>query len=158
MKKEEFAQLLNGRQYGFDIFDMLDEEQQLQIEKNELLVCFGYQDDTLELRGIIFEETEISRYTEGENVYIYKNKDKEFTFLHESDYDELSDIFNQNGGFPISFKMLPIKIQWHPEELDCSWLITTEIPHATFDIMKKEKLYCRGIVLELKDIENYLKN
>ena len=34
---------------------------------------------------------------------------------------------------------------------DCS-------PSATFDIYDDEELYCRGIVLELSDIENYLKN
>ena len=150
MKKEELAQLLDGRQIG----DEMTDEEELQAEKNGLLVCFGYFNDLLELRGIINNRAEVY---EGGCVLLYKNKDQKITFLYESDYDELSDIFDKNG-YPISLRMLPIKIQWCPEELDCSWLITTDIPHATFDIYYDEELYCRGIVLEISDIENYLKN
>ena len=150
MKKEELAQLLNGRQYG----DEMTDEEQLQAEKNGLLVCFGYSNDLLELRGIIHNRAGVY---EGGCVLLYKNKDQKITFLYDSDYDELSDIFDKNG-YPISLRMLPIKAEWRPEELDCSWLITTDIPHATFDIYDDEELYCRGIVLELSDIENYLNN
>ncbi|QII69955.1 hypothetical protein G8C41_03705 [Apibacter sp. B3706] len=150
MKKEELAQLLNGRQYG----DEMTDEEQLQAKKNGLLVCFAASDDLLELRGIIHSGAGVY---EGGCVLLYKNKDQKITFLYESDYDEFSDIFDKNG-YPISLRMLPIKAEWCPEELACSWLITTDIPHATFDIYDDEELYCRGIVLELSDIENYLNN
>lgn len=150
MKKEELAILLNGRQY---VEEMTNEEQ-LQAKKNGLLVCFGYADYLLKLRGIMYDGTYI--YGEG-CIFLYKNKDQKIAFLEEPNYDELSEIFYQKG-LPISLKMLPIKAERYPEELACSWLITTDIPHATFDIYDNEKLFCRGIVLELSDIENYLKN
>ena len=150
MKKEELAQLLNGRKYREEMTD----EEHLQAKENGLLVCFAASDDLLELRGIIYSGAGVY---DGGSIFLYKNKDQKITFLDESDYDELSDIFDKNG-YPISLRMLPIKIQWCPEELDCSWLITTDIPHATFDIYDDEELYCRGIVLELSDIENYLNN
>ena len=150
MKKEELAQLLNGRQYG----DEMTDEEQLQARKNGLLVCYGYSYDLLELRGIIYSGAGVY---DGGSIFLYKNKDQKITFLNESDYDELSDIFDKKG-LPISLKTLPIKAEWCPEELACSWLITTDIPHATFDIYDDEELYCRGIVLELSDIENYLNN
>ena len=150
MKKEELAQLLNGRQIG----DEMTDEESLQAKENGLLVCFGYSDDLLVFRGIIHGGAGIY---DSRCIFLYKNKDQKITFLYESDYDELSDIFNRNG-YPISLRMLPIKAEWRPEELACLWLITTDIPHATFDIYDYDKLYCRGIVLELSDIENYLNN
>lgn len=150
MKKEELAQLLDGRQYR----EEMTEEEHLQARKNGLLVCFGYSYDFLEFRGIIYNRVELSG---GRGIFLYKNKDQKFAFLEESGYNKLSNFFYQKG-YPISLKVLPIKAKWYPEELDCTWLITTDIPHATFDIYDDDKLYCRGIVLELSDIENYLNN
>lgn len=150
MKKEELAQLLNGRQFGEEI----TYEEELQAKKNGLLVCFGYSGHLLELRGIMYKG--ICIYGEG-CIFLYKNKYQGIAFLKEPGYDELSKNFYQKG-LPISLKKLPIKAEWSPKEQDCSWLITTDIPHATFDIYYDGELYCRGIVLELTDIENYLKN
>ena len=150
MKKEKLAQLLNGRQYG----EEMTFEEEIQAKINGLLVCFGYSDYLLEFRGIMSKG--ICIYGEG-CIFLYKNKDQKIAFLEEPNYDELSKIFYQKG-LPISLKMLPIKGEWCQKELNCSWLITTDIPHATFDIYDDGELYCRGIVLELSDIENYLNN
>ena len=150
MKKEELAQLLNGRQYGEEMIY----EEHLQVKEDGLLVCFGYSDDLLELRGIVFNGVGIYG---GGSIFLYKDKDHKIAILEESNYDEIKEILE---GYNIDFILpkIPIKIQWCPEELDCSWLITTDIPHATFDIYNDGELYCRGIVLELTDIENYLYN
>ena len=154
MKKEELAQLLNGRQYG----EVMTYEEHLQAKEDGLLVCFGDSDDFLELRGIIYIGGGVY---EGGSIFLYKNKDQKFSFLGESNYDEIKEIL-EDYNLDFILPKIPIKIQWRPNwrpnELDCSWLIKTNIPHATFDLMKNEELYCRGIVLELSDIENYLKN
>ena len=150
MKKEELAQLLNGRQIGKE----MTYQEHLQARKNGLLVCYGHSYDLLEFRGIIYNR--VSFY-EGEDIFLYKNKDQKIAILEESNYDEIKEIL---AGYNLGFILpkIPIKIQWCPKELDCTWLITTDIPHATFDIYDDEDLYSRGIVLELSDIENYLKN
>ena len=48
-----------------------------------------------------------------------------------------------------------VRAVWQPKELKgASWLITTEIPHATFDIYddeNPEQIFCRGIVFALVD-------
>ena len=150
MKKEKLAQLLNGRQIGKE----MTYHEHLQARKNGLLYCYGYSYDLLELRGIIYNR--VSFYGGG-SIFLYKNKDQKFAFLDEPSYDELSATLDQKG-LPFSLKTLPIKAEWCPEELDCTWLITTDFPHATFDLMYNEELYCRGIVLEISDIENYLNN
>lgn len=150
MKKEELAQLLNGRQYR----EEMTYQEHIQARKNRLLVCFGYTDDFLEFRGIIYNRL---CFYEGEGLFLYKNKDHKIALLYESNYDEIKEILED---YNLSFILpkIPIKIQWFPEELNCSWLITTDIPHATFDIYDDEELYCRGIVLEISDIENHLNN
>ena len=150
MKKEELAQLLNGRQYE----EKMTYQEHLQARKNGLLYCYGYSYDLLELRGIIYNRVS---FCGGGSIFLYKDKDHKIAILGESNYDEIKEILE---GYNIDFILpkIPIKIQWCPEELDCSWLITTNIPHATFDIYDDDKLYCRGIVLELTDIENYLNN
>ena len=150
MKKEELAKILNDRQYGEEMIY----EEHLQAKEDGLLVCFGYSDDLLEFRGIMSDEAGIYG---GGSIFLYKNKDQKIAFLDESNYDEIKEILE---GYNMDFILpkIPIKIQWCPNELDCSWLIKINIPHATFDLMKNEELYCRGIVLELSDIENYLKN
>ena len=150
MKKEELANILNGRQYGEEMTD----EDHLQAKENGLLVCFGDTYDFLELRGIMDYGVRIFG---GGSIFLYKNKYQKFAFLEESSYDEIKEIL-EDYNLDFILPKIPIKIQWCPEELDCSWLITTDIPHATFDIYDDEELYCRGIVLELSDIENYLKN
>ena len=154
MKKEELAKILNGRQYGEEMTD----EDHLQAKENGLLVCFGDTYDFLELRGIMDYGVRIFG---GGSIFLYKNKDQKFSFLGESNYDEIKEIL-EDYNLDFILPKIPIKIQWspnwRPNELDCSWLIKTNIPHATFDLMKNEELYCRGIVLELSDIENYLKN
>ncbi|PQL89806.1 hypothetical protein [Apibacter sp. wkB309] len=150
MKKEELAQLLNGRQIG----EEMTYQEHLQARKNGLLVCYGYSYDLLEFRGIIYNR--VSFY-EGEDIFLYKDKDHKIGILYESDYDEIKESL-EDYNIDFILPKIPIKIQWRPIGRACLWLITTDIPHATFDIYDDEDLYSRGIVLELTDIENYLYN
>ena len=72
-------------------------------------------------------------------------KDIECTFL----------AFGHNSsGKPL---VIEVTAKWNPKELDCSWLIETGLPAATFDIIEEYgELYCRGIVIEKADIEEEL--
>lgn len=45
-----------------------------------------------------------------------------------------------------------IKALWCKEG-DYSWTYSTDIPHATFEVVDDGKPYCRGIVFALSDIE-----
>lgn len=46
---------------------------------------------------------------------------------------------------------LAIAAVWDSPSLDCSWSYNTLVPHATFDIMDEDGLYCRGVVIDIKD-------
>lgn len=148
MNKEQLAQILNGREYRDEI---TKEEEQLAKENN-LLVCFGASDDLLELRGII--DDEVSAY-DGGTALIVKKKGGKIDVMSENDFEEIEGLMDQND---LEFNLPSVKVvaEWCPEDLECSWRITSKIPHTTFDIMEDGELYCRGIVIHKSDIEERL--
>lgn len=148
MTKEQFAQLLNGRTYGNEI---TSEEEDLAKE-NGLLICFGASDDLLEMRGIIYEE--YGTYEGGTTLLVQKKTG--ISAIDLDKYNELMEILKDND-FELDIKRIPIKSEWCPSDLKCSWRISTTIPHATFDIMEDDGLYCRGIVMHISDIEPLIK-
>ena len=148
MTKEQFAQLLNGRTYGNEI---TTEEEDLAKE-NGLLICFGASDDLLEMRGIIYEE--YGTYEGGTTLLVQKKTGLSAIDLDK--YNELMEILKDND-FELDIKRIPIKSEWCPSDLKCSWRISTTIPHATFDIMEDDGLYCRGIIMHISDIEQLIK-
>lgn len=141
MTKESLAELLNGREYRNEISN----EEEKIAELNDLVVVFGASDDLLEFRGVV--DDEIGCF-DGGNAYLVKKK-KGWTVMDESDYDEKKE---QMEEFDSHFIGHEIEAVWSPDEPECSWLIKTEIPHATFDIMEDGELYCRGVVLSVKDL------
>lgn len=138
--KEQFAKILNGRQYAEEIT-----EQEHEIAKeNGLLVAFGYSDDNLELRGILYDE--YGAY-EGTCRYFKLDSNGKLEVI-EHDHAEPE---------PSTIPYLKIEAQWIPPDLDSSWLITANVPHATFDIFEDDNLFCRGIVIQMSDIERAIK-
>ena len=145
MTKEQFAEMLNGRQYREEI--TLKECK--AAEENGLVVIFGASDDLVEFRGAIYDEigawdgckfaiakpgTEIQRT--DEDKYYRAKKIEVVEFEHWKQVAENK------------FEAL-----WSPDELDCYWLIKTAMPHTTFDILEDGELYCRGVVIDIKDLK-----
>jgi hypothetical protein len=126
MKKEDLAFILNGRKRGDEI-----RKEEIKIAKDSgLVVVYGYSDDNLEFNGAI--DDEVDSY-DGTKVYInrkleIKKKPKEGRKLVEA--------------------------IWAPMDLYCSWLIKSDIPNVTFDIIDSEEneLFCRGIIFSIEDI------
>jgi hypothetical protein len=126
--KEELAALLNGREYGREVYRR---EERLAAE-SRLVVAFGSSDDLLELRGAI--DDEIGAYN-GTTVLItpdglLKNKCEysECPYFHEKilkTKDTVTAIWDKDG---------------------YSWVIESTLPYAPFDIMEDGEKYCRGIV------------
>lgn len=148
MNKEKFAQLLNGRQYG----DEITREEEKLAREHGLLVCFGASDDLLEFRGIVYDE--VGMYNGG-LAFLVKKKGDKIDIMSEYDFNEAQKIINGNN---LSFELPKVKIiaEWYPNDLKCAWRIKSDLPHATFDIMEDDELYCRGIVIEKDIIEQWL--
>lgn len=148
MNKEKFAELLNGRQYREEI----TKEEENQAKEHGLIVCFGQSDDLLEFRGAIYDE--IGAW-DGTVAHLVIAKGGNISILPSERHNELMEIFNETG-IEYSLPKVGISAVWSPKEPECSWLIKTEIPHVTFDILEDGELYCRGIVVSKEDIAKAL--
>lgn len=150
MTKETLAAQLNGCEYRNE----LSRELEGAADIHGLVVVFGSSDDLMEFRGAVNEE--IGAW-DGGKATIYLAADGNLKILSDQDFEELKEQLDDTG---ISLpKTVEIEAVWTPEELeDTSWLIKTELPHATFDVMEDDELYCRGIVIDMKDIKAALEN
>jgi len=54
----------------------------------------------------------------------------------------------------IDIPITEITAEWCPSDVECSWKISTELPHETFNIMEDGDLYCIGIVFDFSDIKD----
>jgi len=130
MNAQEFAALLNGREYRKELTQI---EEGLA-DKFGLTVCFGASDDLLEFRGMI--DDEIGAW-EGVTAGIRLDK------MKIVDDECCPECLAKE-------KIVEVKAVWCPKELGCSWLITTTAKEfAHFDIMEDGELYCRGVVIDL---------
>lgn len=148
MNKEQFAELLNGRQYR----DEITKDEEKLAKENGLLVCFGASDDLLEFRGIVYDE--VGAY-DGGSALLVKKKGGKIDVMSEDDFKEVQEIMDDKE---LDFELPKVEVvaEWCPDDLECSWRIKSDLPHATFDIMEDGELYCRGIVIEKSVIEQGL--
>jgi hypothetical protein len=133
MTTKDLAALLDGREYGNEI----TQPEAQQADSAGLVVVYGASDDLMEFEGAISDE--IGVYGGG-LAWLYKR----INWTVASDNDEEID----NSPYPA------IRAIWNHSNPDCSWLITTSIPHVTFNIMENGELYCRGIVFHITDIQD----
>lgn len=136
MTKEEFAALLNGREYGNEITS----DEYTQAKALGLVVLFGYSDDNMEFRGAINDE--IGCF-DGRTVLI--DKDGLLPSRESIDDDDELEKF-----FPRRRAAKEIEAIWDKDGY--SWTYKTDIPHAIFDIIEDGEKYCRGIVFAMVDL------
>lgn len=137
MNKEELAKRLDGRLIGNEI----SKEEEANAQDDGLIVIFGSSDDLAEIRGAIYDE--VGCY-DGGVIAFYKG--------------ELLTKSCSNDDCPHEEVMLEkskiIKALWCPDDDGVSWKYETGIPHAKFDIIEDNEVYCRGIVISYKDIKS----
>jgi hypothetical protein len=142
MTIHEFANRLNGRECPNEI---TKEEEQLA-KSLGLVVIFGYSDDNTEFRGAIYDEV-----GSWERTTIYF--DKNGLLKNECD-DEDCPYFER---LKESAKIVDA-VWCDPEyfidgEGGYCWTYKTNIPHATFDILKDGEKFCRGIVFDINSLK-----
>lgn len=141
MNVEELAKKLNGCEYR----DEVSTEVAKEAKECGLAIVFGASDDLMEFRGAIYEE--LGTY-DGGSAFVTENG------LVENECEEGEDC-------PYFKKELEkaqeIIAEWCPRDGEgntyASWLMKTEIPHKTFDVMEDGELYCRGLVFSLSDVK-----
>lgn len=135
MTKEALAEKLNGREIGEEVL----EGESDAWRADGLLVIFGASDDLVELRGVIHDEE--SCYDGGEFV-VHRGGVLEGN--HECDCAHCG--FKDKAA-----KCVKVEAVWNGEK-PYSWTYKTAVPHATFDIMEDGDKFCRGIVIDVKDL------
>lgn len=139
MTKEQLAATLNGREYCSEIAEHEEE----QVKAAGLVVVFGYSDDIMEMHGAIREA--YGCYEGGDIIFTKKGRE-----VIEYDMEVLEK-------YGLEIPLNKITAVWSPEDeqenIICSWMYKTDIPHATFDIMEDGELRCRGIVFSVDDLK-----
>lgn len=127
------ADALNRNQYGEEGSDELFRE----MKESGLVAVFGASDDLMEFRGAIYDE--IGSF-DGGTAYFDANG----LLQNECDNDDCPHFER------LKKQAKTIEARWCPEGGDgVSWDYVTSIPHAIFDIVEDEEIYCRGIVFQL---------
>lgn len=139
MTPQEFVKVaLTGREYGWK----LSEEEKALAKKHDIVIAYGDSDDLLEFRGAIEDEASA---IDGGTAHIVNGK------LYEApDDDEVETL--QKFGVDIDKQLqsaITVNAEWCPKDLDCSWRISVNREHATFDVMEDGELFCRGVVFKL---------
>lgn len=139
LSKELLAQVLNGRQTGAEI----TREEELQAKAAGLVVIFGASDDLMVLSGAIDDEA--SCYDGGHVLIDAKGALPAREDIDPDDDAALKDYFARE---PEAKK---IEALWCAED-DINWTYKTDVPHATFEVMGGDLVYCRGIVISVADL------
>lgn len=143
MTKEEFAEMLDGSEYPFN----LSPDNRKLAKAFRFLVVNGASDDLVEFDGIFAEELNAYQGTtahvtiEGELLPEVTEDDAEVLKKHGV-LDYVQD--------DLRTEAIKIEAEFEPPDSDYAWLIKTEAPHAEFDIMEDGEKFCRGIVLQLR--------
>jgi hypothetical protein len=149
MTVEEWAKKLDGREYG----EETTKAENKQMADEGIIAVFGASDDLLEFRGAFYEEAGAG---EGAEVRLGKTGEGKITMFSKGQLNELDEMEGMET-FKEAFnsiieRMSIISAKWCPDNLETSWLIETEIPHKTFDVMEDGELYCRGIVFHVDNV------
>ncbi len=137
MNAKEWAKKLNGREYTKEI----TAEEEKQAAANGIIIIFGASDDLLEFRGVIDDEF-------GANGGREVKLTPDLTIFNPT---ENRETFKYNESQIVRFPM--VKAVWCPAEIDVRWLIVTDLPCETFDILEDGELFCRGVVIEAKEVK-----
>lgn len=133
MTLKEFAQMLDGREYGFPQFT----PEEIQTAKeNGFVIVHGASDDLMEFEGAIRDE---GGCFEGGEVYFNK------TGVIFSEDDEQPKDCSQITAFWCKGK--------DEDGTPATWSYQTDIPHETFKIWEDGELYCIGIVFSVVDVK-----
>lgn len=142
MTKETLAAQLNGREYLQEITPT----EALEAKASKLLVIFGASDDLIELRGASDDE---AGAWDGRELLIRRDGE----MLPDLEREDITILEKHSALARVQeLRAQAVKITAKWDEGGYSWLLETTFQHAAFDIMEGAEKYCRGLVIDLKEI------
>lgn len=147
MTKESLAASIDGREY---LNEVCPDEAAIA-KRHGLIIVYGQSDDNMEFDGAIYDE--LGAFN-GTTALLYCFKGQWKVMPNESDaIRKIKDFDEMQSAIAARQAGNKVEACWGPQVPDASWLIRTELPHATFDIMEDGDLYCRGLVLDVADLK-----
>lgn len=120
--------------------------EEAEAKASGLVVIFGASDDLCELRGAI--DDELGSYQEALILI------KDGKLLPEIDDDDMETLKKYDVlGHILKTRDNATKVRafWCKTD-EYSWTYETDAPHSAFDIVDGLDKYCRGIVIDLKEL------
>jgi len=130
MNKYDFANMLNGTLYGkvfsTDIFDLA--------KKHGLVVIHGISDDLIEIDGALSNELDVYNklHVEPDELYFSLDKSGEVKYFNTPGEKRIHVIYDK----------------------EITWNFETDIENAAFYMLLDKKVYTKGIVINLNDLED----
>jgi hypothetical protein len=143
MTKEELAAHLDGRMYPHRFAPTVIAE----ATASRLVVITGASDDIMSFEGAIDDELgacdgTTARITPAGLLPDWDSVDRDDKAAVKS-YFEM-----ERAG------VVEVHAVWSPkDEPTLSWRFATDLPHATFELLEDDEVYCRGIVISMADVE-----
>lgn len=134
MDIKDFAEYLNGREYGYPQFA----SGEVRIAKdNGFVIVYGASDDLIEFEGAICDE---GGCFDGGRVYF--------------NCDGVCQDEEEKKNYPNWIEALWCEDSIRDDEGGIiTWTYRTDIPHETFMIYDEGEPYCRAIVFSINDLK-----
>ena len=130
MDKKELAQLINGREYGYELF----KDVRKAAKDVGLVIVSGASDDLMEFDGAIYDEG--GCFDGGKVLFdrtgVSQDGDERANCIEALWCDKSA--LDENGNV-------------------VTWTYKTDIPHETFIIYDNGETFCQGIVFDLSDVK-----
>ena len=130
MDKKELAQIINEREYGYEIFR---DVRRAAIDAG-LVIVSGASDDLMEFDGAIYDE---GGCFDGGKVLFDRNG--------------VSQDGSERANYIEAFWCDKAALDKNSKVI--TWTYKTDIPHETFMIYENGEPYCRGIVFDLTAVK-----
>lgn len=109
---------------------------------------FGASDDLVEMRGVVSDE--LDAYN-GKTLRLSRSG----VPLAAID-DEDEEVLAKHGVLDLVRERIRaahvVEACWCKEKDGPSWTFESTVPHVTFDIREDNEVYCRGIVIDVRDL------
>jgi len=135
MTKEQLAAMLKRSKYPLSLTNDLRK----QAKENGLLVVYGASDDLIEFDGCFRDELGC-----GDKTSVLINR----TGALDPDFED--DESSIEHAFFMKYTSKEIVTIFGDGEY--TWQYKTDIPHASFDIIDNDNLYCKAMVINVDDI------
>lgn len=128
MNIKDFANTLGTRPMGDEVpYHMV-----IEAQRQNYLIVFGVSDDLIEVCGARSDEFDAFRPTA---IYVTSHR-----------------VYAADENRPAAAQPIHVEYSKPTTENPALWKLSTDIPHATFDVMEDGELFCRGLVIDLNNL------